>query len=151
MVMKMTKHYLLLADDDPDDRIFFKEAIEDLPVPIRLSTVSDGVELMDLLTRKQDDLPDILFLDLNMPRKTGYQCLSEIKRVKQLADLPVIVLSTSYDHDIVSQLYEKGVSYYIRKPGDFAKLKELIHEAISLVAVSQREQPGKENFILNAI
>jgi len=149
--MKIMKHYLLLADDDPDDRIFFREALEDLPVSIHLTTVSDGVELMDLLTKKEDALPDILFLDLNMPRKTGYQCLSEIKCVKELQDLPVIVLSTSFDHDIVSQLYDKGVSYYIRKPGDFAKLKRLIHEAIALVSASEKEQPVKENFILNAL
>jgi CheY-like chemotaxis protein len=68
----------LLADDDTDDCIFFKEALEDLSFTTTLSTANDGVELMHFLKARLSDLPDALFLDLNMPRKAGYECLSEI-------------------------------------------------------------------------
>lgn len=147
--MEAIKYNLLLADDDTDDCIFFKEALEDLPMEVSLTTVNDGVELMKRLTQA-GDLPDILFLDLNMPRKTGFECLSEIKADEELSHLPVIIFSTSLDMDVVNLLYKKGAHFYIRKPGEFSTLKQIIHKAIALITASNKEQPAKENFILNA-
>ena len=141
-------HTLLLADDDSDDCIFFKDALEDLPVSVNLITVNDGVELMRTLSSNTQQLPDILFLDLNMPRKTGFECLSEIKENKQLKHLPIIILSTSLDMKVVSSLHDMGAHYYIRKPGEFGQLKKLIHEAILITTQKNPEQPAKENFIL---
>src|SRR5436190_18711527 len=106
--MNMNSISLLLADDDADDCMFFKEALEELPLNSSLKTVNDGEQLMQLLTAKPDALPDILFLDLNMPRKTGVECLSEIKRNEKLKALTVIIYSTSLNHDVVNLLYEKG-------------------------------------------
>ncbi|MBC8110037.1 MAG: response regulator [Verrucomicrobia bacterium] len=86
---------LLLADDDKDDRFFFEEALEELQVSIHLTTVNDGEQLTQLLiqqmTKLPNQLPDVLFLDLNMPRKNGFECLAEIKRTKKLQHLPVII------------------------------------------------------------
>ena len=144
------KHSLLLADDDIDDCIFFKEALDELPVSSSLTTVNDGVELMQFLNTEPDNLPDVLFLDLNMPLKTGHECLAEIKRNQKFRHLPVIIFSTSFDHSVVNSLYEKGAHYYIRKPADFGRLKEIIHEAISLTAKTAKKQPAKENFVLNS-
>ena len=95
-------HNILLADDDIDDCIFFKEALEDLPFSATLFTVSDGVQLMNYLSAKTDILPDALFLDLNMPRKSGYECLSEIRSVDKLKDIPIFIFSTSLDLDVVA-------------------------------------------------
>jgi CheY-like chemotaxis protein len=145
--MKITSFNLLLADDDYDDCVFFKEALEELPVNSTLKTVSDGEQLMDLLTTKPEPFPDILFLDLNMPRKTGFECLTEIKRDEKLKLLPVIVYSTSFDHEVVNMLYEKGAHYYIRKPGEFAKLKKVILEALTITALNSAK-PNKENFVI---
>ena len=77
--MRTPRQKLLLADDDSDDCTFFSEALQDLPVSATLSVVKDGIQLMSTLTNSTSQLPDILFLDLNMPRKSGFDCLSEIK------------------------------------------------------------------------
>ncbi len=141
-------HSLLLADDDMDDCIFFQEALKDLEVDSTLATVSDGVELMQYLSKNQDNLPDLVFLDLNMPRKTGYECLSEIRQCESYRDLPIIIVSTSFDPQIVNLLFEKGAHHYIRKPADFNKLKRLIHQAITLVCTDDKPPLKKEDFIL---
>ena len=139
---------LLLADDDTDDCIFFKEALEELPVSAKLTTVNDGVQLMDLLSAKETQLPDALFLDLNMPRKSGFECLSEIKIIDKLMNLPVIIYSTSLNMEDVELLYQKGAHYYICKPGEFDKLKKVIFEAITLTSQSKLTQPARDKFIL---
>lgn len=146
--MKKHPHTLILADDDADDCLFFREALEEIPVPVQLTTVSDGVELMQLLARLQENLPDLLFLDLNMPRKTGLECLAEIKANEAFRDLPVIIFSTSMDMRVVNQVYEKGAHYYLRKPGNFSKLKKSIHKALSLDIVAKPQRPTKEQFII---
>jgi CheY-like chemotaxis protein len=145
--MKIASFNLLLADDDYDDCTLFKEALEELPFNSTLKTVGDGEKLMNLLTTKSEPFPDILFLDLNMPRKTGFECLTEIKRNEKLRSIPVIVYSTSFDGEVVNMLYEKGAHHYIRKPGDFAKLKKVILEALTITSLNN-VKPNKENFVI---
>jgi len=139
---------ILLADDDPDDCLLFKDALEELTLRTRLIIVSNGEELMQLLY-KTAELPDILFLDLNMPRKNGFDCLLEIKQSGKLKTLPVITLSTSFEEDVVARIYQHGAQYYIRKPNNFSKLKHLIHSAIKLAAQINLGQPAKENFVIS--
>lgn len=146
--MTSTPLNLLLADDDTDDCFFFKEALEELNISAKLTTVNDGVQLMKLLSAKETQLPDALFIDLNMPRKSGFECLSEIKVIDKLMNLPVIIFSTSLDIDVVNLLYEKGAYYYVRKPGEFDKLKKVIFEAVTLTSQSKLTQPSRDKFIL---
>jgi CheY-like chemotaxis protein len=128
---------ILLADDDKDDRFLFREALSELPVQADLITVHDGEELMNWLEENTSDLPDILFLDLNMPRKNGFECLTEIKQNEKLQKLPVIMFSTSYprdlhyEQDLMKLLYKIGAQEYIRKPDDFNQLKVVIHNALN--------------------
>ena len=142
-------HNLLLADDDNDDCAFFKEALEELPISATLITVNDGVQLMDFLSAKCDSLPDALFLDLNMPRKSGFECLSEIKLIDKLKDLPVVIFSTSLNMEVVDLLYQKGAHYYIRKPGGYNNLKKAILAAVTLVSKNKLTQPTRDKFILH--
>jgi len=140
---------LLLADDDEDDCDFFKEALDELTLPVSLVTVNDGVQLMDFLAdHSRDNLPDLLFLDLNMPRKNGSECLKEIKESENLKNLPVIIFSTSLDNSIVDVMYSKGATYYIRKPGEFSQLKKVIENALILASQNNFKQPRREQFIL---
>jgi CheY-like chemotaxis protein len=139
---------LLLADDDLDDCFFFQEALEELPLSATLNTVNDGEQLMQLLSATGTTLPDALFLDLNMPRKSGFQCLSEIKLINSLSRLPVIIYSTSINLEVVDALYEKGAHYYICKPGEYDKLKKVIFEAITLTTQNRFTQPPRDKFIL---
>jgi CheY-like chemotaxis protein len=105
---------------------------------------------MQLLNKQAVALPQALFLDLNMPRKNGFECLSEIKQNDKLKDLPIIIFSTSYDHDIVNLLHSNGAYYYISKPNEFTKLKDVIHAAVSAVTQKGYVKPDRDNFVLES-
>lgn len=130
---------ILLADDDTDDCAFFERALKEINIESHLTTVHDGEELMDYLSKNSGHLPDMLFLDLSMPRKTGFECLSEIKENEKLNNLPVIVFTTSYargidfEQSLINTLARIGAQEYIRKPNDFEQLKQIIHKALSLL------------------
>lgn len=124
---------LLLADDDDDDCLFFKQALAELPIATHLTTVEDGEQLMHWLTTNPGLLPDALFLDLNMPRKGGYECLVEIKADQRLQQIPIIILSTSFEKDMADRLHKRGAMSCIRKPADFSQLKHVIQQALLLL------------------
>jgi CheY-like chemotaxis protein len=127
---------ILLADDDMDDRIFFDKALREIPVATKLSTVNNGEQLMEWLAQHANPLPDVLFLDLSMPRKTGFECLAEIKENEKLRELTVIMLTTSFtrgidlEENLKSTLTRMGAEEYIRKPNDFNDLKRVIHRVL---------------------
>ncbi|MFM9949293.1 MAG: response regulator [Saprospiraceae bacterium] len=127
---------ILFADDDVDDRFFFDKALREIPIENMLTTVNDGEQLMDYLLGDLEQVPDVVFLDLSMPRKSGFECLAEIRENAKLKDMPVVMFSTSYTSDInyeqsmIAVLYKMGAQDFIRKPGEFAKLKEAIHDAL---------------------
>ena len=100
---------VLLADDDADDCKFFKDALEELSPNTQLTIVGDGDELMNFLNdavraENFQPLPDVLFLDINMPRKNGFECLEEIKQNEKLKHLSVIMFSTSNSREKISLL-----------------------------------------------
>ena len=139
---------IVLADDDTDDCIFFKEALDELPIATGLKTVNNGEQLMELLANEAFLLPDVLFLDVNMPRKNGLECLLEIKLNLRLKHLPLIMFSTSLDPEAVNFLYSSGAQYFILKPPDFSELKKVIQQTLTLVAQGNILQPARENFAL---
>jgi CheY-like chemotaxis protein len=147
--MNSPKLNVLLADDDLDDYTFFKTALSELPVPTNLTAVNDGQQLMELLCDETYELPNVLFLDINMPRQNGFECLSEIKRNERLKDLPVIMFSTSSSRDNMSSAFKNGAHVYIRKPGNFEQLKELIYHALPL-ATDKLSANSQLKYILNA-
>jgi CheY-like chemotaxis protein len=142
--------HLLLADDDLDDCLFFQEALEELTIVTNLTTVNDGVQLMDFLNAAATALPDALFLDLNMPRKSGFECLTELKGNESLKGIPVVIFSTSLDPEVVNTLYNNGAHYYIRKPGDFNILKRVIEEATSRIDKNKSQRPDRIDFIIKS-
>ena len=121
---------ILFADDDADDRFFFDKALKEIDISTQLITVNDGQLLMNHLCENCESLPDVLFLDLNMPCKNGYECLSEIKQNKRLKDIPVIVFTTSCPSDSVVMLFKVGAQDFVRKSSDFEQLKLVIHQAL---------------------
>lgn len=157
--MKVTQtRSIFLADDDDDDCLFFKEALDELPVSIKLTTVNDGEQLMKLLSKIVGELPPLLFLDLNMPRKNGFQCLTEIKQDERLKQLTVIIFSTSFQQDVADLLYNNGAHYFIHKPAAFEDLKKVIHRVIMIMEQTLSVtppgqagifiQPARENFVI---
>ncbi len=147
--MKINQLNVLLADDDIDDCLFFEQAITELAASTSFTAVHDGEQLMQLLTNETYQLPHILFLDLNMPRKNGFECLDEIKQHEKLKNLPVVIFSTSFEQDVVNLLYDNGANYFIRKPSEFALFKKIILHTFKLfIQDGNIVQPPKESFVL---
>jgi len=140
---------ILLADDDADDRYFFEKAIKSLAVDTNFKTVPDGQRLMEYLYKNIDNLPDILFLDNNMPRKTGSECLVEIKNNEKLKGIPVILCSTSLGDDFANMLYQNGAHYYLHKCG-FEELPKCIDKILYLLAKNSA-QPPRSKFMFNLL
>ena len=140
---------ILLAEDDEDDRLFFKEAISELKINSILNIVNDGVELMNYLNQKDVELPHLLFLDINMPRKNGIKALEEIRAHEKLKDLSVAIYSTSSAKKDIEEALLKGANIYISKPSDFEYLKKLLAKAIKLNWQYETSGLNKENFILS--
>lgn len=121
---------ILMAEDDADDRLLVKDAFEENHVANDLYFVENGVELLDYL-RKQGkyqaghDLPDLILLDLNMPRKGGREALLEIKADPNLRHIPVVVLTTSKAEEDILSSYDMGAAGYITKPVTFEALIEI--------------------------
>lgn len=139
---------ILLADDDNADCLLFKEALEELPVEAHLTVRNDGDQVMAELTQKGNNLPDVLFLDLNMPRKNGFATLGAIKRDTRLQELPVIIFSTSSEMDTVKKVFRDAAHYYICKPADFLQLKKVIYEALTLITQKNNILPLEDNFMI---
>ena len=140
---------ILLADDDADDCMFFENALEELGIPAKIVIVHDGESAMDWLMNTAV-LPDLIFLDINMPCKNGAECLEEIKEIERLKNIPIVIISTSLENDIIVSLHKNGALFYIRKPSLFAHLKILLSHVIKLVEVGNCPQPNIENFVLRA-
>ncbi len=140
---------IVLADDDIDDCVFFKKALEEILESSHLTIVNDGEKLMKYLNENTDNLPLVLFLDINMPRKNGIECLAEIRQNKKFKGISVVMFSTTNSGDTINLLFRSGAHVYIHKPSDFAQLKQVIHHAIPLAAENTfSKNPLK--YILNA-
>jgi CheY-like chemotaxis protein len=126
-----TLQHVLLADDDADDRMLFRDVVKDLGLKLTLHTVNDGVELMDFLQAAKQ-LPDALFLDINMPKKDGLACLREIKANEKLQSLPVIVFSNSENIILVETMLNEGAAYFVRKQHGYNKMLKLINKLFAL-------------------
>ena len=137
---------ILVAEDDPDDRLMIKDAFDENSVSNPITFVKDGEELMDYLYRrgafedlKDDSLPGIILLDLNMPKKDGRVALQEIKADEALRRIPVVVLTTSKADEDILRTYGLGVSSFITKPVTFDGLcgvvKTLRHYWFEIVSL----------------
>ncbi|MBO0952084.1 response regulator [Fibrella forsythiae] len=124
---------ILIADDDADDRLFMIEALRHNGFRHEVKFVEDGEDLMNYLTHQNGfnaenaPLPSLILLDLNMPRKNGFQALAEIRSNMGLRRLPVVVMSTSTANGDVVKTYEIGVNSYIVKPHNFNRLVEVVN------------------------
>ncbi len=143
---------ILMAEDDPDDRMLARDALEQCRVTNRLIFVEDGEELMEYLRRngryagksaREVPRPGLILLDLNMPRKNGREALKEIKSDRHLHQIPVIILTTSRNEDDIRAAYEDGVNSYIAKPITFDGLidvmKSLKHYWFDIVAMPETD------------
>ena len=139
---------ILLADDDESDRLLFREAFGELKIKSDVHTMNNGMQLMDYLNKIVAALPHIIFLDLNMPRKNGLECLKEIRSDEKFAAIPIAIYSTSASKNDIEETFRNGANVYIKKPGDFSTLKQLLAKAVSAAHIYRTQSFNVENFLL---
>jgi CheY-like chemotaxis protein len=146
----MTAEYIniCLADDDQDDRLFFTDAFDELKIKTKVSTFNDGVELMNYLNDSDSVLPNVLFLDLNMPKKNGLECLLEIKKNENLNDIAIAIYSTSSSEEHIEETFINGANIYIKKPSDFETLKKILAEVVTINWQYHTSGLNKDNFLM---
>lgn len=146
----MDKDYIhiILADDDEDDRLLFTDAFEELKINTKVNTFNDGVELMDYLNTPTAVLPNVLFLDLNMPKKNGIECLTEIKQNDRFSDIAIAIFSTSSSEEHIEETFVQGANIYIKKPSDFATLKKVLSDVVTINWQYYTSGLNRDNFLL---
>lgn len=124
---------ILIADDDADDRMLIADAFEEANLTNPIEFVVDGLDLLDYLKRqgkyeelKDQDLPGLILLDLNMPRMDGRAALAEIRKNPEFEDIPVVALTTSKSEEDILQAYNLGVNSFITKPDTFDGLVHVV-------------------------
>lgn len=120
---------IYLADDDSDDVEFFKDALNEITPDLQLIISSNGQELVDKL-QSTSQLPDIIFIDINMPLMDGFEALSHLKKDNALSSIPTVIYSTSSNTNHISRAYELGASSYLKKPSDFKSLKNELERVL---------------------
>ena len=123
--------HVLLAEDDPDDRLLIERAFRMAAPEGTISLVADGEQVLDYMHRRgqfsdpsKAPWPTLILLDLNMPRKDGHQVLREIKAVAAFRSIPIVILSTSVSERDIGVSYDLGVNAFISKPASFSRLKQ---------------------------
>ena len=143
-----SQRFIYLADDDSDDREFFADAVLEIDPDVILKQAPDGMHLMDdLLSLSGPELPEFIFLDINMPGKSGLECLAEIRSCEgELKEVNIVMLSTSSDPENIQKASELGATFYAVKPSCFERLKSLLVEVLSMSLVGAGE--GNKKFLL---
>ncbi len=149
MIQNKTYVEILLVDDDQDDRNIFSDALSELKIETNLTMLEDGRELVSYLEDPKRKLPDILFLDLNMPYKSGVECLIDIRKIERFRNLSIAIYSTSTSEKDMEDTFINGANIYIKKPNDFAKLKKVLNDVVSINWQFHTSSLNKETFLLN--
>ena len=123
---------IVFADDEENDRLLFLDALKELKIKTNVHTVNDGIELMNYLNNSNNRLPHLLFLDLNMPKKNGMECLKEIRQIHHLQSLSIIILAATVIPTLLDELFTNGVLYYVKKPDSFEALTQIIQQVLSM-------------------
>jgi len=139
---------ITLADDDEDDRLFFTDAFGELKINTIVNTVNNGKELLNFLNHPETVLPNIVFLDLNMPILNGIDCLKQIKSNDKFNDIAVAIYSTSSSDQDVEETFVLGANIYIKKPGNFDDLKKILSDVIVINWQYHTNGLNKDNFLL---
>ena len=122
--MPLAYKNVVIADDDQDDIQLFEEALKETCPDLNLTVATDGVKLINLL--EEIPKPDVILLDLNMPIKSGKECLEEIRAKDEFDDVPIVILSTSNQKADIEDCLKKGANHYFVKPESFEGMKSIV-------------------------
>ncbi|QOG00940.1 response regulator [Flavobacterium sp. MDT1-60] len=140
---------ILLTDDDADDRDFFADAVADIHLNFPIEYCENGLQLLNRLNDKELGIPDIIFLDLNMPVMSGFESLKQIRDDTKFKDIPIIAIySTSATEDGIKNTFGLGANAYIVKPTDFNDLKKLLKKVIEMDWEEKLKHLEFESFII---
>ena len=123
----MVLRRIFVIDDDIDDQELFIEAVREINAGIQCECASNGEEALAILGKSESNLPDLIFLDLNMPRLNGKQCLERLKSSKLLRHIPVVIYSTSSQENDVRDTMALGAVHFLTKPSSFHELCEMLN------------------------
>lgn len=140
---------IVVTDDDQDDREFFAAAVEDLNLNNHVQFCKNGMELLDHLYDDKLDMPDIIFLDLNMPILSGFETLQQIRENDKFKNIPVIAIySTSATQDGINTTFTLGANAYVVKPISFGDLKKLVKKVLETDWEEKLKHAEIESFII---
>jgi CheY-like chemotaxis protein len=131
--MEKVKVLILFVDDDEDDRDFFEYAASNTITnkDLKVITLNDGQDLIKYLSDDSNVLPDILFMDINMPKMTGLECLKIIRGMDKCDNLPIVIYTTSSNDDDVDMARELGADLFVKKPINQKEIKDIISYTVS--------------------
>ena len=116
---------IFLVDDDVDDQLLFQEALSETDNSIQFICASNGIDAIEKLITL-NNLPCVIFMDVNMPKMNGIDCLKELQKIQNLKDIPVVMYSTSCTLDLQKECFAIGAVDYIEKPYDFWQLRNML-------------------------
>ena len=122
---------IFLAEDDIDEIESLTDIILEISPAIKISVTKNGNELMSLLENEKQ-LPEFIFLDLNMPKKTGFACLKEIRSCEKWKAIKIVILSTSSNQEQINELYQMGADLYLQKPNSYNSFKKMISKCLQM-------------------
>lgn len=149
MRLKKSPYDILIADDDADDIILFKDAIEQAGISVSLQSFLGGADLMNHFKNVNNPLPDLIFLDLKMHCKNGFECLEEIRNNQRLSNLCIIVYSTSSHSNDIRESLIKGANLYFTKPSTFQELVNRLQRIFTLNWEEFNSNVGMEKFVIS--
>lgn len=138
-----------IADDDRDDIEFFQEALAQVDETASLASGKNGVELMKKLLYPELPIPDIIFLDINMPLMNGLECLKEIKQHLHLKDIPIVMYTTSALSSTIELAYKLGANLLVEKPSEFDALKNMLSTILE-IDFARQQRPDISQFVYKA-
>lgn len=137
---------IFYTDDDEDDKEIFKEIVSEIKPHAEVELQSDGAELLHIL-RKDEVKPDLLFLDINMPNKDGFEVLDEMRERHHHKRIPVIMLSTSSNEDVINKARRMGATLYVCKPNSYGKFRSILTTLLEIDWKQGLEKDVAEKFV----
>lgn len=142
----MHKVNILIAEDDTDDFLLLREAIEEVLPKFNMWHCKDGKQVIQKLD--ENIMPDLIFLDLNMPKKNGIDCLIDIRSRQKLRSTPVIIYSTSVNFEDIDACYKNGCTLYLVKPVSYKDLVTQVKKIFFRIGLPKKDLQSKEMFVV---
>ncbi|MGB7394860.1 MAG: response regulator [Pricia sp.] len=139
--------HIILVDDDADDLLLFKEVIDELKMRTELTLLNGGQALIDYLEVPENSVPDLIFVDLKMPRIDGMECLKEIRKRPAWANCSVAIYSNFSSETLIEKTFTEGANIYIEKPEDFIHLKNALQKVLQINWQYHTSNLNRSNFL----